>query len=64
VISIVGGRAAMISAATGAIDLVVAPLAANTASATSSPPSSSAGSSRSRSAPSESRNCFSAFVTY
>lgn len=51
-IAIVGGRPAMISAATGAVALVIAPSTASTASATSSPPSSWPASSRSFSAPS------------
>ena len=42
-IAFLGGRPAMISAATGAIALVIAPLVKSTASTTSSPPSSSAG---------------------
>ena len=37
-IAFVGGRPAMISAATGAVALVIAPLVKSTASTTSSPP--------------------------
>lgn len=57
VISFVGGRPAMISAATGAVALVIAPSTASTDSATWSRASSWAASSRSSSGRSESPGC-------
>lgn len=57
VISFVGGRPAMISAATGAVALVIAPSTASTASATWSRASSWAASSRSSSGRSGSPGC-------